>query len=606
MINKTKKENGMNVDKKTTSQYERPINDLLDLFAGSDADPQIRDAIRHRLDDARKVDLQTATIIITSWENRFAAAGGVRAVTQEYAKHLSSRNRSVVVVTPLHTGLPAPPGTVRPPVAVLWVNFEGVNRRVEVYESEWAKVRWVYLHCKGFFAAEGGRDHTNPYLYEHDAPEESLGRGSPHLVRDCLFYAVALPKVLSALNLSDNIVFHLQDWETVGAALSIKEAILKKKISRAVCVLALHNPYDKSLNPADLKSPGWSLLSNLREPISTPPTFLGRMLPLLDAPPATVSREFAIDLVTDPLQTTHLADHLQHQFRRFGIKGVDNGPFETIKPPYSQNAVKNARNGKPQAILSEKRELREIMREKMGNYSPKERWGNVDFADLKDDIPVFMCVGRLDPGQKGFDVVARAVETLLATGLSARFVLTPIVGDAPQPFVDDLKSLATTFSNYVVVYPIRMQIGYSETQAGCNFSLWPSMYEPFGAVSEFLLRGTPVIARSTGGLRQQVVNFEPKTKTGNGILYKTSDPAPGANKWRLIQQEVNPMHRMNYSTYRNQVEQLANAISAAVAVFNDPTAYGCLLSNVYDSVAGYSWDRAEKEYRALYEIAARP
>ncbi|OPY76913.1 MAG: glycogen synthase [Syntrophorhabdus sp. PtaU1.Bin153] len=348
------------------------------------------------------------------------------------------------------------------------------------------------------------------------------------------------------------------------------------------------------------------MLSNLSEPTSTPSTFLGRMLPLLDAPPATVSREFAIDLITDPLQTTHLADHLQDQFRRFGIEGIDNGPFETIRPPFSASAINDARNGKPQAILSEKRKLREIMKEKMGNYSPEQRWGNVDFANLKDDVPVFMCVGRLDPGQKGFDVAARAVERLLPKGLNARFVLTPIVGDAPQSFVDDLKSLATTFADYVVVYPIRMQKGYSETQAGCTFSLWPSMYEPFGAVSEFLLRGTPVIARSTGGLRQQVANFRPKTKIGNGILYKTSDPAPDSNEWRLIHQEVNPMNRMNYSIYRNQVEQLANAIKEAVRIFNDPMAYGCLLSNVYESVSGYSWDRAEKEYGALYEIATRP
>ncbi|OPX93347.1 MAG: Glycogen synthase [Syntrophorhabdus sp. PtaB.Bin006] len=596
----------MNIHMKTTSHYERPINDLQDLFAGLNADPQVRDGIRQRLDDARKVDLKTATIVITSWENRFAAAGGVRAVTQEYAKHLSSQDRSVRVITPLHTGLLTPPGTVKPPVAVLWVNFEGVNHRIEVYESEWLKVKWLYLHCQGFFIAEGGRDRTNPYLYEHDAREEKLGRGSPRLVRDCLFYAAALPKVLITLGMTDNIVLHLQDWETVGVALSVKEAILRKEIIRAVCVLALHNPYDKDLNPADLKSPGWRLLSNLSEPTSTPSTFLGRMLPLLDAPPATVSREFAIDLVTDPLQTNHLADHLQDQFKKFGVRGVDNGPFETIKPPFSANAINDAKNGKPQTILSEKRKLREIMKETMGNYKPKERWGNVDFTNLKDDVPVFMCVGRLDPGQKGFDVAARAIENLLIAGLNARFVLTPIVGDAPKPFVDDLQTLAATFPDQVSVYPIRMQKGYSETQAGCTFSLWPSMYEPFGAVSEFLLRGTPVIARSTGGLRQQVVNFSPKTKTGNGILYKTSDPTPGINEWRLIQQEANPMDRMNHSIYKDQVEQLADAIKTAVGIFKDPVAYGCLLSNVHGSVASYSWNRAEKEYGALYDIAVRP
>jgi glycogen synthase len=576
----------------------------LDLFAGPNANPQVRDQMQKRLDEARKVDLETATIVIASWENRFAAAGGVRAVTQEYAKHLTSQKRVVRVVTPLHTGLGTPPGAVRL-VSVLWLDFEGTRRRVDVFESEWAKVKWVYLHCESFFTAEGGRDRSNPYLYEHDAREESFNRGSPRLVRDCLFYSAVLPRVLCALDIADNVVLHLQDWETVGVALSVKEAILRKEITRAICVLALHNPYDKGLNPPDLKARGWDLLTKRPEPVNTPSTFLGHMIPLLDAPPATVSREFAIDLVTDPLQTTHLADHLQVQFKKFGVEGVDNGPFETVKPPFSPNAISTARVGQPEAILSEKRTLRETMKDKMGKYRSVKRWGGVDFMNLEDDVPVFMCVGRLDPGQKGFDVAARAIEILLTDGLDARFVLTPIVGNAPQPFVDDLQILAQTWPDQIVVYPLRMQQGYSETQAGCTFSLWPSMYEPFGAVSEFLLRGTPVIARSTGGLRQQVVNFDPTTGQGNGVLYETAIPEPGNDEWRRIQQEADPRDRMNYPIYQDQVAQLADAIRRAVDIVKDPMTYGRLLSNVHDSVAGYSWARAEQEYAAIYDSARR-
>jgi glycogen synthase len=584
--------------------YERPMADLLDMFAGPNANPHVRNQIQKRLDQARKIDLDVSTIVIASWENRFAAAGGVRAVTQQYAKHLTSQKRAVRVVTPLHIGLGTPPSAVRP-LSVLWLDFEGARRRVEIFESEWEKVRWVYLRCEGFFAAEGGHDHSNPYLYEHDAQEESLGRGAPRLVRDCLFYAAVLPKVLSALDIVDNVVIHLQDWETVGVALSVKEAILRREITRAICVLALHNPYDKDLNPHDLKSGGWTLLTNRPEPTVTPSTFLSYMLPLLDAPPATVSSEFAIDLITDPLQTTHLADHLQDQFERFGIKGVDNGPFETVDPPFSPSAISAAQRGKPEAILSKKRELQEAMKDKLGHYRPMQRWGNVDFTNLNNEVPVFMCVGRLDPGQKGFDVAARAIEILLREGLDARFILTPIVGSAPQQFVDDIQILAEAWSNQIVVYPIRMQQGYSETQAGCTFSLWPSMYEPFGAVSEFLLRGTPVIARSTGGLRQQVENFDSATGQGNGVLYETSVPARNNSEWRKIQQEANPRDRMNYPIYQDQVEQLVNAIRIAVGIFKDAKAYGRLLSNVHGSVAGYSWDRAEQEYAAIYDIARR-
>jgi glycogen synthase len=203
-------------------------------------------------------------------------------------------------------------------------------------------------------------------------------------------------------------------------------------------------------------------------------------------------------------------------------------------------------------------------------------------------------------------VASRAIESLLETpGFKACFVLTSMVGDAPQEFVDDLQTLAGTYPEHVVVYPLRMEQGYSQTQAGCTFSLWPSMYEPFGAVSEFLLRGTPVVARATGGLRQQVVNFDRKTGNGNGVLYHSPTSKPGASDWRLLQRELNPRNRMNYRIYREQVNELAVAIRTAVDVFKDPVAYGRLLSNVHDSVAGYSWARAEKEYASLYEIATR-
>jgi len=346
-------------------------------------------------------------------------------------------------------------------------------------------------------------------------------------------------------------------------------------------------------------------MTGWREPVDTPSTFLGRSLPFLDAPPATVSREFAIDLVTDKLQTDHLADHLQKQFAEFGIVGVDNGPFERLDSPFSETALLAARQGQPNDILAEKQRLRDAMKRTMSAYKPAERWGDVDFASLEDEIPVFMCVGRLDPGQKGFDVAARAIQKLLSDGVDARFVLTPVVGNAPEPFVDDLSDLAEArkYPGRVVVYPFRMQRGYSDIQAGCTFSLWPSMYEPFGGVSEFFLRGTPVIARSTGGLRQQVIDFDPNTGEGNGFLYTTIDPPSGSKEWRRMQGEIEPRNRMKYPIYVDQVEKLAKAIRKAVGIFDDRLAYGRLLSNVPASCANYSWRRTADEYASLYDIA---
>jgi len=322
--------------------------------------------------------------------------------------------------------------------------------------------------------------------------------------------------------------------------------------------------------------------------------------------------EFAVDLMNDPLQIEHLADHLQDIFKQNRVIGVDNGPFGKFRVPFSENAIQEARAGQPASILREKRVLRQRMVDEMRNYHPDDRWGDIDFSSLSPDKssqPVFTCVGRLDQGQKGYDVLARAIEILFSEHIEGYFILSPIVGNAPQPYVDDLEELGNKHKGRVVVYPVRMERGYRELQAGSSFSLWPSMYEPFGGVSEFLLKGTPVIGRSTGGLRQQIVDFDISTGTGNGILYKTCKPRPdGAypdgknfeNEWRAIQLEKNPKARMNYPLYKDQVDQLVNAIKRAVVIMDDPNAHGRLLSNLYNSVSGYSWNRAESEYFQNY------
>lgn len=571
-------------------------------------------------------DLKSAKIVIVSWENQYAAAGGIRAVTQEYAKHLIEQDRQSIVVTPLHTGLKSPPGPMKP-VATLWHDFDDKRHRVRLYLSKWETVPWIYLDSYDFFNADGGRDKSNPYLYQFDAKQEEKGNGSPELVKDCLFFAAIMPGVLGALNLKKNLVIHLQDWETCAVALTIKDAIERREIRDMVSSLALHNPYDSNMAPKALDKDGWDLISQRKKPGTGDTlgkrkypdkeysTFLWRILPYIDAPPTTVSREFAIDLTQDDLQSRHLADHLQYYFNEYGITGIDNGPFGNFKRPFTEKAVKDARAGKPDLIIDQKSNLRKKMVKMMSSYRPEDQWGNIEYKNLspeKSNAPVFMCVGRLDEGQKGYDVLTRAIELLLKDNFDGYFILTPIVGNAPQPYIDDLEQLGKNqdHDGRVVIYPIRMKKGYIEIQAGSSFSLWPSMYEPFGAVSEFLLRGTPVIARSTGGLRQQIINFQKSTGKGNGIVYKTISPEPDdnhpsdvegeENEWRLIQREKYPQERMKYPVYEDQVNQLFTAIKRSKELLDSTKLYGQLLSNLYDSVSDYSWNRAEKEYFENY------
>jgi glycogen synthase len=53
-----------------------------------------------------------------------------------------------------------------------------------------------------------------------------------------------------------------------------------------------------------------------------------------------------------------------------------------------------------------------------------------------------------------------------------------------------------------------------------DYCLMPSQFEPGGIVQhEFFLGGTPVVAYSTGGLKDSVVDWDPRTQRGNGFTF---------------------------------------------------------------------------------------
>jgi starch synthase len=59
---------------------------------------------------------------------------------------------------------------------------------------------------------------------------------------------------------------------------------------------------------------------------------------------------------------------------------------------------------------------------------------------------------------------------------------------------------------------------------GSDYSMMPSLFEPGGIVQhEFFCGGTPVIAFRTGGLKDTVFEFDPKTLKGNGFNFMSYD-----------------------------------------------------------------------------------
>jgi glycogen synthase len=562
------------------------------------ANPFFSESECRHLDEARRnVDPSTATIVYCVYENPFAVSGGIFAVARHYSKALVTGGRNAIVLSPFHSKLKSGPKEALKCLGSCVVPFGSDRIDVDVLEHRVGDVRWILFRAKGFFEASGGMGGVDPYVHE-DADA---------LLTDSLFASAAIPHVLAKLKMDSNLIVHVQDWELAATALTVKLALLDQRLKSAAVVLTSHNPYDRDLSSQDLAR----LTTRDYLGSSAPTTVYQYFMPLVDAPVTTVSDVFAKDLTSDPLQTEYFADHLQAIFSDRNVIGVDNGLFLSAKSPFSENAIAEATAGRPSSILAEKEKFRTAMLGELEAYEDERIYGGLTghdggaLSDLPADIPVFMMFGRLDPGQKGFDVLARAIEALPPG--RCRFVLTPIVPNETA-FSDDLKQLADRRAGDVAVYPFRMQQGYMEAMAGATFAVLPSLYEPFGAATEPYLMGTPVIGRATGGLCQQVADWHADPDNATGFTYRETPPDKStvAADWKTIQRAKTPLARFSSPLYGAMVASLAATLASAAELYRcDKDSYGKMLANLFEKSHAFSWERAMSEYQRVYEMAAK-
>lgn len=573
------------------------------------------------------------TVAFLSYENRWGRSGGIAAIATMLPRELARAGERVIRLSPLHSALrSAPKPAELEPCGECSVGFGGFTVPVAIFRALENDREWYLFEAEGFFEADGGAGGVDPYVFSDETRAARDGDGSK-LLRDALFAAAAIPPVLATLvrkgRITANLILHAQDWELASVALTVKEALLDETLAgvNASVVLTLHNPYDHRLSDKGLaritkrwQGERWPKVHNRNR------TVLARMIPLADAAISTVSRRFAQELTTDPLQTGHFARHYQTILAGQGLIGIDNGLFSALPEPdlVHERAIDLARRGQTGPIVEMKQAARANALRRLGDYlarlaaSPNEDepvFGDLDggtgrpLADLPNGVPIFMMTGRLDPGQKGFDVFAGAIEHL-PEGLG-RYIMSPLSPLAFDPefglHLAYLRRLAERRPGEVVVLPFRLTDIYADLLKGVTWSVWPSLYEPFGGVTEAYIWRTPVIARATGGLVQQVVDYGTSLTEATGILYRESVPAD--RRWqeaeqRAMQRAIDPKVRQATALFKAQTRALAGAIAAAVELYRDRRAdYGRLLANLPAMCQRLDWGRSVQDYRLWYDSA---
>ncbi len=231
--------------------------------------------------------------------------------------------------------------------------------------------------------------------------------------------------------------------------------------------------------------------------------------------------------------------------RLFGIlNGVDYDEWNTtqnrfVRPPYSLSRL----NGK--------RANKTALQKELG-------------LPVLRDHPLFGTVTRLTE-QKGISIALGALEEMLNSEI--QFVL---LGSGSPEFERAFQNLAKRFPQKAAV-----RIGYDQglshrIEAGCDFYLMPSRFEPCGLNQMYSLRyGTIPIVRTTGGLDDTVVDASADSNNATGIKF------------------------MAYSA-----PALAKAIRKALVIYQSPELLRIYRRN--GMRADFSWDRTVAEYERAY------
>jgi starch synthase len=301
-------------------------------------------------------------------------------------------------------------------------------------------------------------------------------------------------------------VLHLHDWHT-GPVAILRDAELRDDpvIGRAAILLTVHNLAYHGWTALDRlgqlgRAPGDGVVAEgadgldlLREGI--------RRADLVN----TVSPGFAAEALTPAMGMGLDADLRARGDRFFGIL---NGLDTDLWNPATDTGI-------------------------AARYSREIRSGKaIDRRDLlarvnldpDDPGPVLAMIGRLDP-QKGFDLLAGAAPPLIERGV--RLV---VLGTGSSDDLGPLRAIAAANPGRIAIIERFDRDLARRSYAGADGFLMPSRFEPCGTGQMIALRyGTPPIVRSTGGLKDTVVDVDAQAavgaESGSGFRFEaaTSD-----------------------------------------------------------------------------------
>ena len=417
----------------------------------------------------------------------FAKTGGLGDVSAALPRYLGARGHDVRVVIPFYARVREKHRGFRPVLEDLSVQLGAKRVVFSVFEANLpdSRVPVYFVHCPALYGRKS--------IYTSD-PDEHL--------RFAVLQWAAL-KICQFLRFSPDVV-HCNDWQTALLPLMLRTVFQWDRLfARTRTVLTLHNvAHQGSFGAHVVPDTG---LAEASDKLHQDQLAEGRVNFLLTGimyadVVTTVSPTYAREIQT-PEHGVGLDSFLRA--RSDVLFGILNGIDEDVWSPERDTLIPARFSADD---LSGKERCKQALTSKFGlPYHPR--------------APIFGIVSRL-AWQKGFDLMSEVLPHVLA-----RHDAQVIVLGQGEPRYEDLFSrLAHAMPHKVAFYR-----GFSENlahliEAGSDFFLMPSRYEPCGLNQMYSLRyGTPPIVHQTGGLADTVKLWRGPGSGGTGIVFTHFD-----------------------------------------------------------------------------------
>ncbi|MCF7944092.1 MAG: glycogen synthase [Spirochaetia bacterium] len=476
--------------------------------------------------------------MITSEAVPYAKSGGLADVVTSLSYSLTDRGYDVRIIIPNYGNIQhAPSSATSPNLSVSWGidQTESFSYIIEKYKN----ITWYFIDNPLFCERKGIYGETS-----HTPYPDNLYRFS--------FFSYAVFKLLKQEEWIPDIM-HCHDW-TTGFIPSLAKSSDFRDFNETKSLLTIHNLGYQGIFPRlDIVLTGFSRKQLFKDSVPKQNSQINMLSTgILHADwITTVSENYAEEIKTP--EFGHGLEYLL-QSRAENLTGILNGvDYEDWSPEKDQ-------------FIPQTYSMQTIHDKKVNKIKLQQEFGLKEI----ESIPIFGIISRI-ADQKGFIELLQGSPCVLERIADEFDIQLVIVGTGDQELEKKLLLLDKKYDTISVKITFNDYLAHL-IEAGADFFLMPSRYEPCGLNQIYSLRyGTLPIVHATGGLKDTVDDIEiSPDDIGTGIVFSELSP-----------------------------ESIYEALVRGIQLYvNSPDKYLHYVANAMQK--DFSWERATKQYENIY------